>query len=445
MAPFLIALLGLLMTAGAWLLGGLGPLAARGGDLALLLAAQVVLYGAALIVARRGGGAPVVALVLGLGLVMRLPLVAAPPRLSDDIYRYVWDGRVARAGVNPYRYAPADTALAALRDADWRLINNPKLVTIYPPTAQLLFRAAAAGSARVLGLKVIFVTLDLALALLLWRYAARASGEEWRLLLYWWHPLGLTEWAWSGHADILGLLLLSVAALFTARPGWARGAAGGAAFALATLVKFLVAPLAPFLLAPRRWWAFGLAALATSLLLYLPYHAPDVNPFGSLGTYAAKWRSNDFLFAPLVRPGTLLDQDRRLLDARLLAAAALAAVMLLVALRRPARATALLLVLGAALLLSPVVHPWYVAWLVPLVAVRFSPAAFAFSLTVLLAYHPLPRYLAGGGWHESWVVKWLEFGPVLGLAAWELARGGLFRPRSAPPPAATAPAGGAAS
>ena len=103
MAPFLIALLGLLMTAGAWLLGGLGPLAARGGDLALLLAAQVVLYGAALIVARRGGGAPVVALVLGLGLVMRLPLVAAPPRLSDDIYRYGWDGRVARAGVNPYR------------------------------------------------------------------------------------------------------------------------------------------------------------------------------------------------------------------------------------------------------------------------------------------------------------------------------------------------------
>lgn len=425
LGPSLLALLGLLMAGGAALLAGLGPLAGRGADLALLLGALAALYLAALVVAwrtRAAGWTP--ALVLGLGLLMRAPLLAAPPRLSDDIYRYAWDGRVARAGLNPYRYAPADTALAALRDADWSRINNPRLVTIYPPLAQFVFRAAAEFQPGVLGLKALFVLCDLALALLLWRGVARMPGQEWRLPLYWWHPLGLTEWAWSGHADILGLLLLVVAVGLTARPGAWRGAGGGLALGLAALVKFLVLPLAPFLVAPRRWWLVGGVALLTVALCYLPYRAPGVNPLGSLGTYAAKWRANDFLFAPLVRPGTELDQDARLLAAKRVAGALLVSALLLVAWRRPARPTALLLALGATLLLSPVVHPWYVAWLVPLVALRFSPAGLCLSLTVLLAYHPLPRYLAGGAWHESWPLKWLEFAPVLALAAWELARGG---------------------
>ena len=63
------------------------------------------------------------------------------PRTSDDAYRYVWDGRVQAAGINPYRYAPADPALAELRDdAIFPKINRAEYaVTIYPPVAQMFF------------------------------------------------------------------------------------------------------------------------------------------------------------------------------------------------------------------------------------------------------------------------------------------------------------------
>jgi alpha-1,6-mannosyltransferase len=56
-------------------------------------------------------------IVLGFALATRLLLVGEEPFLSTDLYRYIWDGRVQAAGINPYRYVPADPALAALRDA----------------------------------------------------------------------------------------------------------------------------------------------------------------------------------------------------------------------------------------------------------------------------------------------------------------------------------------
>ncbi len=80
-------------------------------------------------------------LVLGLAIAMRLAIVGADPLLSTDIYRYVWDGRVQGAGINPYLFVPADPALAGLRDtAIYPHINRADYaVTAYPPVAQMFF------------------------------------------------------------------------------------------------------------------------------------------------------------------------------------------------------------------------------------------------------------------------------------------------------------------
>ena len=71
----------------------------------------------------------------------RLVCLFSPPFLSTDIFRYVWDGRVQAAGINPYRYIPADPHLAFLRDLDiYPHINRRSYAhTIYPPGAQMLF------------------------------------------------------------------------------------------------------------------------------------------------------------------------------------------------------------------------------------------------------------------------------------------------------------------
>jgi hypothetical protein len=187
----------------------------------------------------------------------------------------------------------------------------------------------------------------------------------------------------------------------------------------ASLVKFLALPAGPFL-AGRRWPA-ALFGVLLAGLLYFPYLDPGVNVLGSLAEYVARWRSNDFLFALFVVPGTAADQVHRLAQARLLSVVVWALVAVLVILRKPEGPRAALIVLGTAILVAPTIHPWYVAWLVPLLAFEFSPAWFCLTLTVLLAYHPLPGFLAGAGWREIGWVKAIEFGTFSVLAAAEIA------------------------
>jgi hypothetical protein len=218
----------------------------------------------------------------------------------------------------------------------------------------------------------------------------------------------VVEFAGQGHADAAGLFLVSAAIL-----AWAsrRHFTAGAAIALAGLVKFLPWVALPLLIPRLRWRWLLLPALVAAL--YLPFALGGVNPMGSLTVYAAKWRSNDFLFGLLHRDGP--DAELALLHAKRWAGALVAAVWLaLVVLRRP-WPSVYAWTIGAALLLSPVVHPWYVAWLLPVALMLPHPAWWAWSALAPLAYLPLPRYLAGGAWVESGAVKAVEYLPVLAL------------------------------
>src|SRR5436189_2744574 len=79
-------------------------------------------------------------LLLGLifAALFRLSILFAPPYLSDDIYRYIWDGRVQSTGINPYRYIPAEPELANLRDDKIypRMNRRDVAHTMYPPVAE---------------------------------------------------------------------------------------------------------------------------------------------------------------------------------------------------------------------------------------------------------------------------------------------------------------------
>ncbi|MEZ4270277.1 MAG: hypothetical protein R3C68_02205 [Myxococcota bacterium] len=83
--------------------------------------------------------------VLLTGVLTRLLLIPAPPLTSHDIQRYLWDGKIALAGFNPYTTAAGDAAVAHLRE-DWPTPNEHLAYpTLYPPGALGLFSLAAAG------------------------------------------------------------------------------------------------------------------------------------------------------------------------------------------------------------------------------------------------------------------------------------------------------------
>ena len=215
----------------------------------------------------------------------RLVLIPQTPTVSDDIYRYVWDGRIQAAGINPYRYAPNDPAVASFRDrAIYPGINRKPVPTIYPPIAQGVFRLIyALHPDSVAWTKLALTLLDLATMAILVILLVRAGLRPERVLLYAWHPLLILEVGHSGHIDV-------VAALFIVLALWARtaqrSALSGAVLACATLVKFYALVALPALLAtPRRNLRLLVGLLATTVLAYLPFLSVGRRVFGFLPGY----------------------------------------------------------------------------------------------------------------------------------------------------------------
>jgi hypothetical protein len=208
-------------------------------------------------------------LIFGVAILLRAYVLAFEPLLSSDIYRYVWDGRVQAAGINPYRYVPADQALAFLRDgAIFPHINRAQTaVTIYPPVAQFFFLivtrlgdGVTVMRLALLGCEAVTVTT---IMLMLWRINRPIT----RVIAYLWHPLPLWEIANSGHVDALMVALMLVG-LWIALTGHALRGAVLVAFSM--LVKPYVAPVLAGIWRP---WDLKMpfVVIATIALCYLPY------------------------------------------------------------------------------------------------------------------------------------------------------------------------------
>jgi alpha-1,6-mannosyltransferase len=334
------------------------------------------LYGLAVVVMfwKRPGSSSCLVLIVGFAVVFRLIALFAPLVLSGDLYRYVWDGRVQRAGVNPYRYPPEAEALAALRDtAIYPQIIRPVLTTIYPPAAQMFFALITTivpDSIR--GMKAFMVLFDLVTIGVLIRLLKTNGSDPERVVLYAWSPLVVFEFAGSGHVDALMLpfLLLALQARLAARPGSA-----GVLLGLATLIKLYPAVLFPALYS-RRERRFPLGFGAALVLGYLPYVAgAGTRVLGYLPGYLGPWED----FNGGLRYFLTLALSPLTTAARSIALGLCAILLLVVALvvvRRDMTDGYIQRVsymISAYLLLVPTTfHPWYIIWLLPCLC--FSPS-----------------------------------------------------------------------
>ena len=180
-------------------------------------------------------------LIFGLAVALRAYVLLFDPLLSSDIYRYVWDGKVQATGINPYRYVPADPALASLRDGTIfpHINRSTTAVTIYPPVAQFFFLVVTRIGENVTVMRLALVgceAVTVAIMLLL----RRMNQPVTRVVAYLWHPLPLWEIANSGHVDAL-MLALMLLGLWIALSGHALR--GAALIAFSVLVKPYVAPV----------------------------------------------------------------------------------------------------------------------------------------------------------------------------------------------------------
>jgi alpha-1,6-mannosyltransferase len=358
--------------------------------------------------------------IVACALLFRLILLFSPPSLSDDIYRYVWEGRLVAAGLNPFSHAPDDPKLAHLRDAFVHpQINHREFSTIYPPLSLGLFGLTAHLSPTVRAMNTTFLVFDVLTMLVLLQTLRAMKLDPRRVAVYAWNPLVLLEFAGSGHVDSAGIFFLMLA-LYMSLKSQAIGAT--LALACGFLCKFLPI-LFVFFMNFRRTQAAALGIAVTALVFYSLFLDARGNLVQSLAVYGRTWSFNASLYE-LVH---LVVSDAGY--ARLMCGILCAALLILLWRKRAdLRAThglrapyAIgLMLLGALIALSPVVHPWYVCWLVPFAAIRPSRAAVLLSGTVFLSYLVLRGYAAEGIWQEHPAVQFAVYLPVYCVLAAEV-------------------------
>ena len=339
-----------------------------------------------------------------------LRLVALPLAPGDDFWRYQWEGKIQQAGFNPYVNAPDDPALETMRDQfpNWYRINHRDFRAIYPPGAELVFAGLNRISDSPLLYKLLFAGADLAtvaVLLLLMKGPSRYASAAW----YAWNPLVVYSFAGAAHFDSLMILPMTAGILFLSRyekatdgrTKWLLALAASLAFGIAISIK-----LVPALLLLTCVFALGYRAVALSIsvgipaLLSLAYGYPRIPIWESLGRFAHVTRLND-LFWWMVEETVWPNPHQKNYHYNVILVICVAAVSLLF-FRNWKRG--LLWALGTTLILSPVLHPWYCTWILPVAAWRRAFSWYVLSVTLFVYFLFWNERLFALPWHaEPWM------------------------------------------
>ena len=356
---------------------------------------------------------------------LRLGLLAMEP--GDDLYRYVWEGRVLAAGQNPYLHEPDSPGLIPMRDALWKKVEHRESSAIYPPLAEIIFAALAKAGGGVLAFKSAFALADLAICLLLARRFGRAST-----LLYAWNPLVLYAFAGGGHYDSLFLLPL-VAAWLAWESALARFASGrrdasapAAWLGVAIAVKWLALPLLGWI-AWREWKSEQRRAAVIALALGA---LPMIASWAAVCMWTGEWTAH-------LAPGTFVRYARSAEFIPALVAAVIPATQFLNEIYLLPIALAWTFAIRRALtfehaaewmffalfVLSPFLHAWYFVWLLPFAVATRNAGSVALTISGLAYFAVYHRFnFPNGEWRFTALERAIIWLPFAALFLWSKRR-----------------------
>jgi alpha-1,6-mannosyltransferase len=402
---------------------GLSPLRSHSGlFIALMLAAFglcLLSYYCCPIKDRRG-----VLCVLGFALLFRLTVLPALPDQSEDVYRYLWDGKLSSMGIDPYQYPPDAPELVHLRDTQiYPMINSKPYITAYPPLSQTLFRLSYElfGTA-LLPMKAIFSILEFGALILAWRLLVLFGTGLQPLLLMAWNPFFIFEFSHSGHSDS-GMLFLILLSIYLAERTMYTGSV--VSYAGAVLAKLHPALWFP-LFVRRMGWKAGAVGLSVIGVGFWVYLSPEtwIPYLQSLRLYFRLFEFNAGIHYFLCFVGNVVFGQAWDKVTGPYLAALLVLIAACILCRFPLRNARDLLhagfwIMTADLCLATTVHPWYISWAA--LALPFFPYAFmvywtgaCFLSYLAYAYHPV--------YEPAWVLL-VEYLPLYVLMGWEIRRG----------------------
>ena len=391
-------------------------------------------------------------LIIAAALVYRITLAPVPSPFSGDVNRYRWEALVQEAGGNPYEARPADQEWGHLRDSAYSDIPGKDFRAGYGPAWELVSR---------LTLKILrSLSIDLPSQLRWWKTPAalfdlgtivmltvllRSRGlPTSRVLIYAWAPLPIWEFWGNGHNDAMTVFFLVAAlALWTQKRlvselmlgvsiavkwwpaillpafAWRARSAKGAArtaregrnsFAPHSVLRVFLESIRPLLVSGAVVACFS-----------VPYLTDVTENAQFMSGFVGGWRNNDSLF------GFLLYLTGDLYRAKYLAFTLLSGATLWLAARNWELEQVTLWTIVTLLLLSANCHPWYLTWIIPLLALYPYPPLLLWTSLAPLSYRVLIEWRALGLWDGSTPERWWIYGPVFVWWGWDASKRWLWR------------------
>lgn len=346
-----------------------------------------------------------IGLILFISLLARVFMMGVP--VSDDVFRYLWEGKIITAGESPYQYPAEHAHYETHRDYYWEGMNHKDKLTAYPPLAELMFAGVSNVFYSPWAFKILFIFADLCVVWVLLSFLKRRGADVRQVLVYALNPLTLFAIAGEAHFDVLMILSIMLSVLCAERKAfvWAWLWLG-----IAIQIKIIAVILIPLYLLRCHWrhaWWLSIPLILPSL-----YFLDTLSGmFQGLWVFGGTNAFNGPIHGPI---NYLLDGNITWASWIVFILFGLISLWILWAVRTPVKATYFMIAL--LVLLSPVVHYWYVLWIIPFVVLYPGLSWLVLSFTSGTYFMSTFSVESGEDWSlPVWAiwVTWLPFFLVL--------------------------------
>ena len=369
-------------------------------------------------------------------LVFRVMLVFSVPSLSDDFYRFIWDGRLLDAGYHPFAQVPSwyMTHPSTLPGAPelFSNLNSKETFTIYPPVAQFIFWISvklSPGSVygSVVVMKSIILLFEIATLWIMRKVFLRFSIPDGNLLLYSLNPLVILELTGNLHFEGVMVFFLLLSIFLLSRQALMLSALGYALSICTKLVPLLFLPLLVRHLGWKKSMTYWVATGVFTALLFLPFLDTRIiqGLSTSLGYYFHRFEFNASLYYLIRAAGYLVFGFNIIQFSGPLLALAATATILYVAFRKlplvfPGAIdrrlfTTMLWCMLAYLISATILHPWYIITLLAISLLTRYRFPLVWTAVIFLSY---AGYTANG-FEENLFLVVVEYAAVIAYLLYE--------------------------
>lgn len=352
----------------------------------------------------------IVFLIVGFGILFRMTLIPTSYTTSDDVHRYLWEGKVIVNGFNPYTTPPNDSSLVHLRDDNFEKVTFKNMPAIYPPLSKVVFTLnyLVTGNNPVF-LKIIYLIFDVITLIFLIKLLKLRGKNPKLILLYSWLPLPILEYFNNSHIDVIGITFLVLFIYYFEKEKYNLSAVMLAFAFLSKLIALLALPLVIKKLGFKKSLVFYTVFLFVSIIFYLPFLSGNVDVLAGLLKYLSRWEFNGSvynLFKIIFSSGQ---------TARIICAVLLSFSVLTIAFLYKNFIKAVFAVLLCLIIFSTTVYPWYLGWIAAINVLNPFYSVLSLFFTINFSnFTPLAPV-----WKEYPIVWIIQYVPFYGLMVYD--------------------------